>query len=134
VRSTVKRLLLWGPVVLQMILIFGASSMSDPGPLPGNISDKSGHFIGYALLAILLLRALAQGQIAGVTLRTALLAIVFSSLYGVTDEIHQALVPGRTPDVLDALADALGSTAGVAVGVVIRAGAGLLGRSPVHRE
>lgn len=39
--------------------------------------------------------------------------IVFSSLYGVSDEWHQSFVPGRSSDVWDWLADTVG--AGLAV-------------------
>ncbi|MEZ4273606.1 MAG: VanZ family protein [Myxococcota bacterium] len=30
-------------------------------------------------------------------------------LYGLVDEFHQSFVPGRSPDLLDALADAAGA-------------------------
>ena len=105
--------LLWAPVVVQMALIFGASSLSDPAPLmPSGVTDKMGHFIGYAILSVLLLRAFAGGHLRGVTWRTAALAVAAATLYGVSDEFHQRFVPGRTPDVLDVLADATGASVG----------------------
>jgi VanZ family protein len=113
-------ILLWGPVVLQMAIIFGASSLSNPGPLPGGMSDKGGHFLGYVILSLVLLRALAGGRAGGITWRTAILAVVGSTLYGVSDEVHQYFVPGRTPDVVDVMADALGAGAGVALGGLVR--------------
>ena len=116
-----KFLSLWAPVLVQMAIIFGASSVSDPG-LPGGMSDRSGHFIGYALLAVLVLRALAGGRLAGITWRAALLAILCATVYGVSDEIHQRFVPRRTPDVADVVADALGACAGAALGLALRAG------------
>jgi VanZ family protein len=103
-----------------MAVIFGASSLSDPGPLPGGVNDKMGHFAGYAILAVLLLRALAGGRVSGVTWRTAMLAILGSTLYGVSDELHQHFVPGRTPDIADVRADLLGASAGAALGGVLR--------------
>ena len=111
---------LWAPVIIQMAIIFGASSLSDPGPLPGGMSDKGGHLIGYVILSVLLLRALSRGRIAGVTWRTALLAILGSTLYGVSDELHQSFVPGRTPDVYDVMADAAGGCVGSALGGILR--------------
>jgi VanZ family protein len=39
-----------------------------------------------------------------------------SSLYGISDELHQSFVPGRTPDVHDWIADTWG--AAVAIGVL----------------
>ena len=124
-----KFLSLWAPVVVQMAIIFGASSMSDPG-LPAGVSDRSGHFIGYALLAMLVLRALARGRLAGITWRAALLAILWAAGYGVSDEIHQRFVPGRTPDVADVVADALGACAGAALCLALRAGTRRYSDSP----
>lgn len=107
---------LWAPVALQMAVIFGASSIPDLGALPGGMSDKSGHSIGYALLAALLLRALARGRLSGVTWRAALAAVVLATLYGASDEFHQLFVPGRSSDRYDVLADGLGATAAAAAG------------------
>jgi VanZ family protein len=111
---------LWGPVVLQMAVIFAASSIPDLGALPGGISDKSGHSIGYALLAALLLRALARGRLAGVTWRTAAAAVLLATLYGASDEFHQMFVPGRSSDRFDVLADFLGAMMGSAIGWLAR--------------
>jgi len=46
---------------------------------------------------------------------SAVLGILFSALYGLSDEAHQYFVPGRDADVWDGMADLLGSIAGVAV-------------------
>ncbi len=110
------RLWLWGPVWLHMALIFAISSIPNISGLPGDISDKTGHGIGYFILGVLVLRALAGGRVPGVTLRTAVLALVISAAYGVSDEFHQRFVPGRSPDVRDVLADAEGAAVG-ALGV-----------------
>jgi VanZ family protein len=115
---------LWGPVVIQMAIIFAASSIQNLGELPGGISDKSGHSIGYALLGALFLRAFARGRFRDVTWRSAAAAIIVATLYGVSDEFHQMFVPGRTADRYDVLADCIGATLGVAVGWL----AGALGR------
>jgi VanZ family protein len=107
----VSRLWLWGPVLVMMAIIFTASSIPNLQHLPGNISDKTGHGIGYGMLGALLLRALAGGRRAGVTWRTVLLAVACATAYGVSDEFHQRFVPGRSSDVYDVLADAEGATA-----------------------
>jgi hypothetical protein len=108
-------LFLWGPVALQMVLIFAASSIPELRNLPGGMSDKSGHGIGYAILGAVLIRALAGGRLTGVTWRRAGLTVLLATLYGVTDEFHQAFVPGRAPDWLDVLADCFGAAFAVAV-------------------
>ncbi|HEX5473181.1 MAG TPA: VanZ family protein [Vicinamibacterales bacterium] len=103
------RLWLWGPAVVQMAIIFMASSIPNLSALPGGMSDKTGHGIGYAILGALVLRALARGRWRGVTWRAVLLTILIATVYGITDEFHQAFVPGRTPDVHDVVADATGA-------------------------
>jgi VanZ family protein len=105
----VSRLWLWGPVWIHMGLIFILSSIPYFGALPGNISDKTGHSVGYAVLGILLVRALAHGRASAVTLRTALLAVLLATAYGISDECHQWFVPGRSADMYDAIADAEGA-------------------------
>jgi VanZ family protein len=107
-----KLVVLWGPVLLVMGLIFYFSSLPDPGGPPGGISDKTAHFLIYATLGASLISALAGGRSAGMTLPTILAAVALSTLYGVSDEIHQSFVPPRTPDILDVAADAAGGCAG----------------------
>jgi VanZ family protein len=97
-----------------MAAIFIASSITI-GTLPGGVSDKSWHSLAYALLGVLMLYPLAEGSLAGVTWRRAILAVVLAAAYGVSDEIHQSFVPGRSPEVLDVVADAAGATGGVAL-------------------
>jgi VanZ family protein len=40
---------------------------------------------------------------------------VITILYGAFDEIHQAFVPGRTPDKYDLLADSVGAVVAIVV-------------------
>ena len=105
-----SRLRLWGPVWVQMALIFIASSIPNLTHLPGDMSDKTGHGIGYGLLGIVLLRAFARGRQSAVTFGVVLLTIVCATAYGISDEFHQWFVPGRTADVHDVMADAIGAT------------------------
>jgi len=107
-----KLVLLWGPVLLVMGLIFFFSSLPDPGGPPGGISDKTAHVLIYAALGASLVRALAGGQITAMTLTRILFAAALGTLYGVSDEIHQHFVPPRTPDILDVAADAVGALVG----------------------
>lgn len=107
---------LWAPVVAYMALIFSVSASSSP-PAPRDVSDKLLHAAAYALLALLALRASSSGQWSGVGRRAGWTAFAVSAIYGVTDEVHQAFVPGRSPEVADALADAIG--AGVATAAIM---------------
>jgi len=106
-------LYVWGPPIAVMALIFAASSTTAPAPAPEFLSDKVLHMAGYAALGFLVLRALADGRLARVTWRLALMAFVLTVLYGVSDELHQAFVPGRTPELMDVVADGAGAVIGI---------------------
>lgn len=102
---------LWLPVVVYMGVLFGLSSLSEVPSLPGDTDNHLVHFMAYAGLGIVTLRAVAGGEWKGVTAAAVAGAVLISSLYGVSDEYHQRFVPGRSFDVFDMLADALGSLA-----------------------
>jgi VanZ family protein len=104
---------IWLPALAQMAAIFVASSLSQLPSLPGGLTNHTGHFVGYALLGALLLRALAHARWSGVTRYTAILAWLGSVAYGITDEMHQAFVPTRTPALDDLAADAIGAAVGI---------------------
>ena len=102
---------LWLPVIAYMAMLFGFSSLSKLPAPPDAFSFYDVHFVAYTGLAVLTARATTRG-LRNVSWRAVLAAILISSLYGVTDEYHQLYVPGRTFDVLDMAADALGSIVG----------------------
>lgn len=102
-----QRLAAWAPPVAWAGLIFLLSSRSRvPGPEVVGL-DKVLHFGAFAVLGLLLARACDR---TGVPLAAA---IVLGLLYGASDEVHQMYVPGRSPDPLDWVADALGVIAAV---------------------
>ena len=111
----------WGPAILQMALIFGASSIPNLQGLPAGVSDKTGHFVGYAILGVCVLHAVVADRWAGVTRRHAWQALAISSIYGMFDEFHQRFVPGRSPDVNDWIADTLGAGAAILVLLILAA-------------
>ena len=101
---------LWGPVVAYMALIFVLSAQPQP-PLPTQLTDKQGHSIGYFGLAVTVSRALAGGLATGATLPAAATWTI-AGAYAATDEWHQSFVPGRSADVHDWYADAIGAFLG----------------------
>lgn len=127
--KVLSRLSLWGPVLAYMALIFYQSSLTD-APLPGAVNDKVAHAGGYALLGGLVIRALAGGFGRPVHRMTALLAVAITVLYGVSDEWHQSLVPGRVADAADVAADAVGAV--IAVGAAWACG--ILWPRPAHHR
>ena len=87
---------------LYMALIFFLSSL--PGGTVGIPSpwDKLAHALEYGLLGFLLARGLGRWE--G--------AVALAVLYGLSDELHQSLVPGREAAAGDLLADAVGALIG----------------------
>jgi VanZ family protein len=104
---------LWAPPIAAMAGIFVVSGMPEPPPLPGGLPFSVGHFVAYAGLAMLLLRALAGGRLGGLSPARYRRAWLLSTAYGLTDEWHQRFVPGRTASVEDCVVDALGAAAGL---------------------
>ncbi len=103
----------WLPPVLYCLLIFVLSQMSHP-PVPPGLSGDILHYPEYGVLAWLLARALQGDKGNGVSLRVLFWAFVLAVVFGALDEVHQAFVPERLPDVVDWYHDAIGAAAGVA--------------------
>jgi VanZ family protein len=107
-----RALRLWGPAVAYMALVYIGSSIPSP-PVPPSVSDKVLHLASYAVLAVLLARALVGGLPARLPLRTAALAVGLAVAYGAGLEVRQAFLVARTADLDDAYANAAGACAGV---------------------
>ncbi|MGE5314127.1 MAG: VanZ family protein [Acidobacteriota bacterium] len=97
------------PVLFWMGLIFFLSSRSFshlPPLLPG--TDKVVHMIIYAVLCGLMHRALRFQPLDRIASFSLFIALALTPLYGISDELHQLFVPGRSCDVMDLLADLTG--------------------------
>ncbi|MBW1693956.1 MAG: VanZ family protein [Deltaproteobacteria bacterium] len=104
----------WLPIIVYCLFIFIQSSYPSPDQLPRVTHlDKLLHVIAYACLGALLLRAFNTIRIQNNLKLIIALSIILSSLYGISDEIHQHFVPYRNADVVDAFMDAIGSVVGV---------------------
>jgi VanZ family protein len=111
----------WAPAALCAALIFALSSLSQPQDLfpPALLSfDKLVHAAEYAVLGAVLARALGAGG--RPPARVLAVALLLGSLYGASDELHQAFVPGRSADVLDWAADTAGAAVGAAAFAFLR--------------
>lgn len=102
-----KPLSRWILVVLYAALIFYLSSGPITVDLPG--SDKLYHIVEYGMLSFLLYNALSSSFKKERPWKIALLAIILTLLYGVSDEFHQLFVPSRSADPYDVVADASGA-------------------------
>ena len=103
----------WLPPFVYGAFIFVLSSSSEAFSIPSFFgSDKLIHAVEYGILGFLVSRTLFS-------LKTKLsngflvLALVLSTLYGISDEIHQIFVPGRTASLGDIAADGAGASIGI---------------------
>jgi VanZ family protein len=91
-----------------MGLIFGLSAIPSLSSGLGTwdlVLRKGAHMTEYAILAVLLWRAL----------RNELAALAVAIAYAGTDELHQTFVRGRHGSPVDAAIDALGAAIGLLV-------------------
>src|SRR5262245_25529026 len=106
-----RRLVLWGPPIVYMALIYFLSSRPDPIPvLTEHVWDKVLHVAEYSGLAVLFARALVGERVGWVG--SLLLALVFTTAYGASDEWHQLSTAGRDSNIHDWFADAIGGAVG----------------------
>lgn len=96
-----------------MGLIFLLSAQPDL-PVPhtgwlGELVSSGAHAFVFGVLAVLWIRALGGRH------RAWLIALILTLLYALSDEFHQAFVPGRHADIWDLVCDGLG--AAVALGL-----------------
>lgn len=103
----------WLPVILTCLLIFIQSSYPATQSLPSILHmDKLAHVGAYALLGFLFFRLFQSTSILKSAVLLVILSALASSLYGISDEIHQHFVPSRTADIMDVMADVTGSVLG----------------------
>ena len=91
--------------------IFFLSSSVNPVGVPdvGMNLDKVLHGVLYGGLAVTVSVGIRRSR-PGVRMWVQFAApLIFAALYAVSDEFHQSFVPGRHPDVWDAVADTVGA-------------------------
>ena len=111
----------WAATLAWMTLIFYLSAQRSLPTLSdrfGSLQSIAGHLVEYAILALLLQWALrgnpSRAKEFGLS-RGAGWAFVIALTYGITDELHQHFVPGRTMDPFDLLMDAVGAAAALLI-------------------
>ena len=99
----------WLPPLLWMAVIFYLSAQPDLPHAPDARLDvllkKTGHAAEYALLFLLLLRAWQRHRSTDSALSRSLW---ITGAYAISDELHQALVPGRHANWYDVVIDMSG--------------------------
>lgn len=107
-----------GPAILVAIILFILSSIPYPPPIILNVSyeDLIMHAIVYSAFGFFVARALHnQTNYLRLKENLFLFTIIIGTLYGISDEFHQYFVPGRVTDILDVLADSVGTLIGFAI-------------------
>jgi len=110
------------PALLYMGLIYWMSAHPVPETLktwPMLWQVKLVHILEYGLLALLWLWGLTRAGLASGR-RAAVTCILITFLWGVSDEIHQHFVPGRTARLADALTDLLAAVLALGVYALFR--------------
>jgi VanZ family protein len=87
-----------------------------PGLSPAFLAVLA-HFMVFGFLSILVLFAI--NGLAPVTVRSMALSVVITTAYGISDEIHQAFVPGRQPSGMDVLVNFTGAVVWTAAAFLI---------------
>jgi len=111
----------WPATALVAAVIVAISELPQPA-FPRVLlfphADKVAHLIEYLVLGALLFRSLCY-ELSGNLRLAAIIVVTGGTIFGICDEWHQSFT-GRTPDVLDALADAAGLLCGVACILIAR--------------
>lgn len=114
----VKPIKQWLPAIIIMVAIFYFSSIpSQDMPYFGSwdtLFKKSGHLLGYALLAATYWRGFQS-----LGWRAVSLSLVCLILYAITDEFHQSFVAGRTSTFVDVGIDTIGGSLGLSIVALI---------------
>ena len=101
------------PLKIYWSLIFILTSI--PGhslPKIEGLSDKVEHFLAYSGLAVLVFLALYFKKKYNLE-KIIIFSFVIVVFYGGFDELHQMLIPFRSAEWLDFLADAIGAAIGI---------------------
>jgi len=107
----IRLLRTWMPLVVYLGLIVTLSHVPIariPVVRTLRLSDKLLHALEYALLCVLAFRVFRTCRQPWLYRWAAVAALVFASLFGLSDEWHQGLV-GRDADLGDWLADTVGA-------------------------
>ena len=89
------------------------SSLYDMLSVIDHYVRKTAHFMEYALLAVLVFRALKIDVYQKIHLFFT--AWVICIIYAATDELHQYFVPGRSCQIRDVMIDSAGALTGICI-------------------
>jgi VanZ family protein len=107
-------MLIYLPLIFYWIFLFTLTSLPSQSIPAVGVNDKVEHLLAYFGLSFLLYLALLVQKKSIVLKDNALLfTLLFVFMYGIFDEVHQLMVPGRSCELLDFLADMSGGVIGI---------------------
>lgn len=109
-----RAILIYLPLIIYWLILFIATSLpTDYIPSVG-VGDKFSHFFAYMVLSVLLYFTFSLQTRSEILKKyPAIITILVGSVYGILDELHQMLIPGRSAEFLDWIADFVGTIVGV---------------------
>jgi VanZ family protein len=111
-----KVVLVYLPLIFYWILLFTLTSLPSQSVPAVGVNDKVEHMLAYFGLSFLMYLALLFQEKSRLLKSNALLfTLLFVFAYGILDEVHQLLIPGRSCEFLDFMADMLGGIVGIIV-------------------
>ena len=99
------------------------------------LARKCAHVTEYAILAVLLLRALRS--ITALRAKTPMLfgaVLLGSAVFAASDEFHQTFIKSRTPSVRDVCLDVAGAVVGLLIGATFARHHSKRGRNIIQRK
>lgn len=102
------------PVLAYSALIFYLSHQRTWPIRPPDLIllDKGAHFLEYWIFGVLVARVIEEVGFFTASRTKIFCVLLVSFMYGLSDEIHQWFVPGRTATAGDVVADTLGGWIG----------------------
>jgi VanZ family protein len=105
------------------VLIPGFSSLSEADQdlklaMMAGVVRKTAHFMIYAILGFLIRAYFSLTDYKNLAKNLVPVAIAF--IYATTDEIHQALVPGRSCEIRDIFIDTIGAALGILIFILMK--------------
>ena len=111
-----KILLVYLPLIFYWIILFTLTTLPTHSVPSVGVNEKVEHLLAYFGLSFLLYLTLLF-QKKSIILKNYAVLFTFLAVfaYGIMDEVHQLLIPGRSCELLDFLADMFGGVVGIVV-------------------
>lgn len=100
---------LLGPACAYVVYIFVMGSLPEVGPPMGS-GDKVAHFVAFGIMVFFVARAVPYFRPDLTNGRRVVVAAMWTSGLGALLEVWQSLIPYRSAEVLDWVADTVGAT------------------------